>query len=539
MRQSSTHRTLPSLIGAILVAVVSGIGVAHGAGPTLALSPISGQAGAALTVVGTGFVASDWVFLHWDVQGSPELGRTVTDRGGYFSLTVQVPAGAATGSHQVLAVAQGAIRASAFFTVAAPTTPTPLPTNPSLQVSPSHGQVSQQITLLGQGFLPNTGLTVWLDSNTSGHLLAQPTTDGAGHFSTGLTLPANIASGTHQILVYAQGREQAAALYSVDATPPPCTGFDISVPLVGDICLDVGGLVTDVINATFGAVANLFGGAWDAITSPFEAALINTPNFASDPTWTAFQQFVSVFQTMWATTFVAMFVFGMFARYLEAIGAGSFQGILGHLGRATMLTAFLALYNPIMANWVFPAENGLASAIANANINGTSGGLTLIGQAFQTVGSLVTLSGLLNLLILVLALVVGVLCVVVRDMGLGVLAGLYALGPLALVTWLSPQLDFIARWCVRTMISVLLWPVGYALALKVGSALINASGWANSSAGLLGSLGALGCLVLLYRVPAIIGSMAGSDSISGAISMVTDRGLQLAAAATRIAIRHR
>jgi hypothetical protein len=528
---------MPCLIGATLVAVVSGFGVVQSAGPTLALSPTNGPAGAALTVVGTGFVASDWVFLHWDVQGSPELGRTVTDRGGYFSLTVQIPAGAAAGSHQVLAVAQGAIRASAFFTVAAPATPTPLPTNPSMQVSLSHGQVGQQITVLGQGFAPNTGLTIWLDSNTSGPLLAQPTTDGAGHFSTSLTLPSDTASGAHQILVYSQGREQTATLYTVDTTPPPCTGFDISVPVIGNICIDIGGLVNDIFNAAFGAIANLFGGAWDAITSPFEAALINTPNFAGDPTWIAFQQFVSVFQTLWATTFVAMFVFGMFARYLEAIGAGSFQGILGHLGRATMLTAFLALYNPIMANWVFPAENGLASAIANVNINGTGGGLTPIGQAFQTAGSLVTLSGLLNLLILVLALVVGVLCVVVRDMGLGVLAGLYALGPLALVTWLSPQLDFIARWCVRTMISVLLWPVGYALALKVGSALINASGWANSSAGLLGSLGALGCLVLLYRVPAIIGSMAGSDSVSSAVTMLMDRGAAAVSTAASRALK--
>ena len=53
---------------------------------------------------------------------------------------------------------------------------------------------------------------------------------------------------------------------------------------------------------------------------------------------------------------------------------------------------------------------------------------------------------MLNLLILIVALVVCILCVVVRDMGLGILAALYIVGPLALITWLSPQLDFIARW---------------------------------------------------------------------------------------------
>jgi hypothetical protein len=323
----------------------------------------------------------------------------------------------------------------------------------------------------------------------------------------------------------------------VDAAPSPCTGFTISIPLIGNVCIDISGLVNDLLTATFGSIAGLFGSAWDALTSTFEPALINTPNFAGDPTWMAFQQFVTVLQAMWTTLFVAMFVFGMFARYMDSIGAGSFQGILGLLGRATMLTALLALYNPIMANWVFPAENGLAQAIATANIPGTDGVLSLIGQAFQTVSSVFSLTALLNLLILVLALVLGVLCVVVRDMGLGVLAALYALGPLALATWLSPQLDFIARWCVRTMISVLLWPVGYALALKVGSALINASGWANSSAGVLGSLGALGCLLLLYRVPVIIGNMAGSETVSGAVMMVSESAMAFAQTAARAALR--
>ncbi len=503
---------------------------AAGATPALALAPASGPAGTQLTVVGTTFVPNDWVFLHWDAQGSPELGRTTTDGGGYFSLTVQVPGDAAAGSHQVLAVAQGAIRASAFFTVAPLATPTPPPTNPSLQVSPAHGQVNQQIALLGQGFAPYTALTVWLDNNTGGPLLAQPTTDGAGHFSDSVTLPHDTASGAHQILVYTGGQEQTAALYTVDATPPPCTGFSISLPLIGDVCIDIGTFVNDVLNATFGAVANLFGNAWDSVTGLFAGALTNTPNFASDPTWTAFQQFLTTLQVMWGTVFVAMFVFGVFARYLEAIGAGSFQGILGHLGRATILTGVLALYNPIMANWVFPAENGLASAILSANIPGTTGGFDAIGKALGTLGSLFTLTGLLNLAILLIALFVSILCVVIRDMGLGVLAGLYIMGPLALICWLSPQLDFIARWWLRTLISLLLWPIGYALALKVGSVLLGASGWT----GLLASLGALGCVVLLYRVPAIIGSMAGSDTVAGAVTLVVDR---MAAAAATVATR--
>jgi hypothetical protein len=184
---------------------------------------------------------------------------------------------------------------------------------------------------------------------------------------------------------------------------------------------------------------------------------------------------------------------------------------------------------------VFPAENGLASAIATANIPGTTGGFDAIGKALGTLSSALSFTSIVNLVIQVLALIVSMMCVVVRDMGLGVLAGLYIMGPLALMAWLSPQLDFIARWWFRTMINVLLWPVGYALALKVGSALLAASGWT----GLLSSLGALGCLVLLYRVPDLIGSMAGSSAIAGAVTTVTDSGITLAqAAARRASSRH-
>lgn len=442
-------------------------------------------------------------------------------------------------------LAQGAAptRARAAMPTPAPTvtatpspaaTPTPPPaTNPSLQLAPTHGQVSQPLTLLGQGFAPDTALTIWLDSDTTGLRLASPTTDGAGHFSDSVTLPKDTASGAHQILVYAGAQEMVAALYTVDATPPPCSGFSFTLPLLGAVCIDIGAFVNDVLNGIFSTLATMFGSAWDTVTAAFAGALTTTPNFAADATWTAFQQFLTTLRVMWGTVFVAFFVFGVFARYLEAIGAGSFQGILGHLGRATILTGILALYNPIMANWVFPAENGLAQAILNAAVPGTTGGFDAIGKALGTLGSLFTFTSLLNLVILLIALIVSILCVVIRDMGLGVLAGLYIMGPLALICWLSPQLDFIARWWLRTLISVLLWPIGYALALKVGSALLAASGWT----GLLASLGALGCVVLLYRVPAIIGSMAGSDSVAGAVMMLTDRGLQLASAAAQRAIK--
>jgi hypothetical protein len=67
-------------------------------------------------------------------------------------------------------------------TATATPSPTPPPGQATLQMSRTHGQASQQITLLGQGFAPQTPLTIWLDS-TSGALLDTPTTDGSGHFS--------------------------------------------------------------------------------------------------------------------------------------------------------------------------------------------------------------------------------------------------------------------------------------------------------------------------------------------------------------------
>jgi hypothetical protein len=399
-------------------------------------------------------------------------------------------------------------------------TPPPPPVQASLQVAPTHGLVTQAISVLGQGFAPDAQLALNLDS-PSGPVLATAAADGTGFFSVGVTLPASTAPGAHQLLAVdtATGVQDAATLYTVDAAPPPCGGFVISIPLIGNVCIDIGALVTDVLNAFFSDVVNLFGNAWTAVTSPFTPALTTTPNFAGDPAWSAFQTFVTALQVMWGTTFVAMFVFGLFARYLEAIGAGSFQSVLGILGRATMLTAFLALYNPIMANWVFPAENGLATAILSVPISGGTDAFTIIGQFLATLTSVFSFTSLVNLLILILALFVAMLCVVVRDMGLGALAGLYVVGPLCLICWLSPQFDFIARFWVRAMTSLLLWPVGYALALQVGGALLAASGWTD----LLGSLGALGCVVLLYRVPNIIGNMASSSTIAGAATVISDR----------------
>ncbi len=493
-------------------------------GATLLLAPSSGPASTdtASTIVavqGFGFPPDTAVDLRWDTTIGPDLGTATTDGNGLLATLIVVPVGAAAYPHPVLARSGGVTLATTFFAVTAPSTGPP-----SLQLAPTHGQVSQTIGVLGQNFPANATVALYLDSATAANQLASTAADANGQVSADVTLPAGTAAGAQQILAYANGRSEVAALYTVDAAPPPCTGFDIPVPVIGDICLDTGGLVTALFNATFGAIANLFGGTWDAVTGTFTPALTNTPNFAADPAWVAFQTFVITLQAMWGTVFVALFVFGMFARYMEAIGSGSFGPILGNLGRATILTAFLALYNPIMANWVFPAENGLASAIIAADIPGTTGGLDAIGKALSTIGSIVSVTSIIDLLILLLSLVIGVLCVVIRDMGLGVLAALYIVGPLALITWLSPQFDFIARWWLRTLINVLLWPVGYALALKVGSALLAASGWT----GLLSSLGALGCLLLLYRVPGICGSMAGSDSVSGAVTSIVDRAGQIA-----------
>lgn len=424
--------------------------------------------------------------------------------------------------------------------------------SPSITLAPPSGQPDASVTVIGVNFVPDDYVFFHWDDWGSAQV-GQATTDANGSFSSAVRGPS--AGGDHVLVVVAQSSIRATASYNAvaaTATPVPtetAIPTDTPVPTATSIpqgpspghpsqyctglfgwCPNLGDLWNAITGAVFGTIADFMGGAFTTVTAPFSGALTSTPNLAKDGAWSGLQTYQTALSQMAGTMFVAFLVLGMMASYFTAIGAGSFTRLTGPIARAIVVTGFVAGYQAIFGDVIFPGINGLASVIESSPILATETGFDAIGKAFMALSNVISLDTLINLLILIAAVIVGILAVIIRDMGLGILMVLYALGPLALITWLSPQFEFIARWWFRTFVSVALWPVGYAIALKITGGLFAATSWT----GLMASIGALGMVVLLYRVPGIMGSMAGSSTVGDAATAITNTSLiAMRVAATR------
>lgn len=324
------------------------------------------------------------------------------------------------------------------------------------------------------------------------------------------------------------------------ATPHPqgpgpggtyCTGGFLNT------CLDLGGffgaifgaigqLLNNAAVSVFGSIEHIFGDAFDTLTAPFTQALTYTPDITKESSWAGLRNFQTTLQELAGVLFVGFLTIGVFGAYLSSIGVGDFAQITSPVRRAALVTGFIAGYQGLMSSG-FSVLNGVTGFITSASLtNGETAWQALQG-ALLTVNNLMSLTGIIDLIVVVLGLILTLLCVVIRMMGLGLLAALYVVGPLALVTWLSPQFDFIARWWVKTFITLALWPLGYALGLKVIQILLASGGPLSEFSGLASALGALGLLFGLYRVPAIVGSMvgAGGTLLGATASAVADAGI--------------
>lgn len=105
--------------------------------PTLALSVHEGQAGAAFTVKGSGYVPREVLTITFN--SSPvTLGTVAVDATGSFSFPTAVPAGATVGAHEVGITASSTGEQRLPFTVlASQPTPTTTP-NPTPSTTPDH-----------------------------------------------------------------------------------------------------------------------------------------------------------------------------------------------------------------------------------------------------------------------------------------------------------------------------------------------------------------------------------------------------------------
>ncbi len=76
-------------------------------------------------------------------------------------------------------------------------------------------------------------------------------------------------------------------------------------------------------------------------------------------------------------------------------------------------------------------------------------------------------------------------------------------------------------------ISLALWPIGYAVVLKVIAVMLAGGGPLSELGDFSAALGALGLVLLLYKTPAVVGSFVGSTgAILGSVATsVTDAGI--------------
>jgi len=437
-------------------------------------------------------------------------------------------------------------------TPAATYTPYPSPTathKPALALSATSGLTTTAIVAAGSDFPPTTAVTLYWD--TDAHALATSETDEAGHVRLDVTIPADATTGGHEIRAVGATHTSAVALFTVvqgqgyqdggGNTPHYCLGGLIQW------CPDLGGLAGAVLGAIGGALNGLVVGLfspiehnvsdeWTAMVQPFAHDLTYHPNIA-DPhvlQWDGLRRFQSALQQLAGVLFFGFLIVGVFARYLEQLGVGDFTQLTSPLRRGVVVTGLILGY-PQLMSFGFVALNAATDTINSFPLAQGESAWTAIRGAILAVHTVLSFTGILDVLVMIVGWIIVVLAVVVRMFGEGVLGGLYIVGQLALALFVSPYFDTIAKSWAKTFISIALWPVGYAVTLKLIALMFAAGGPMSEFGGFSAALGALGLTLLIYKMPAVVGGLVGGAgaTIGAVASSVTDVGIGTAVGAAR------
>src|SRR5437773_9611080 len=187
-----------TFVGAIfLVAAPSSAPASAVTTPTAAISPTSGPAGQFVTVTGSGFAPSRFVYVHYDDNDLVQIGYTDPDGSIHSSSGFTVPP-SNVGDHTVLV-------SEDFNNQAPPQTYTVTP--PTSAISPTSGPAGQFVTVTGSGFAPGRLVRVHYDDNDLGQI-GYTDPDGSIHSSCGFTVPQS-SVGDHTVLVSNDFNNQA------------------------------------------------------------------------------------------------------------------------------------------------------------------------------------------------------------------------------------------------------------------------------------------------------------------------------------------
>ncbi len=304
----------------------------------------------------------------------------------------------------------------------------------------------------------------------------------------------------------------------------------------GDACAELFGAriciptPTSIMTDLATNVAHFWGDTFAGVTAPFAAILTYSPDLTANGSLSGIRQMQTTLAGLCAALLLFFLTLGTLAAYLSAMGRGTFHELLAPVGRGIVVTGIIAGYTPLMST-AFTLINTLADAINHIPIGASESGFALLGNALGTITDMASPVVVIKAFVVLAALLVSVLAVIVRCTALGFLDLLYIVGPLCLATYLSPQFSFIARWWWRSFFALAMYPVAYALVLKVIANVIISTGGVtqifDQSDNFVSSLASLGLLLMIYRVPALVASCvgAGSSVFGGAASALTDAGI--------------
>jgi len=427
-----------------------------------------------------------------------------------------------------------------------PATPTGTPTLPpnssgtNLSLSPTHGLTDTVLAVNGTGFVGNADIHLHWDGRSQ-DLVSPPTTDGNGHFYISVTIPRDAGVGGNEIAA-TDGHKAAYALVTVDSptTNTPDEGLCVDV-LGAHLCIPT---PSSILYGIAQLIEHYWGNLFTVVTAPFDHALTYAPDLASQSQFSSLQMVQQELSKAASPLLVFFLTIGMLAGYLTAIGRGQFQELLAPIGRAIFVTGAIAGYEDIMSLG-FKMVAGLTSAVNGIHVGQADTGFDALGKAFGTITDLVTIAGMVKMVVVIVGIILSAIAVVIRYTALGYLDLLYIIGPVCLVTYISPQFSFVARWWWRTTLGLSLYPVAYALVLKIIANVLTITTDVNGlvtgrafdqASGPASALAALGLVLMIYRVPGMVGSLAGAGAgfFGSAASAVTDAGI---AAAVSLATR--
>ena len=307
--------------------------------------------------------------------------------------------------------------------------------------------------------------------------------------------------------------------------PPPstdgCQGWTLSLPWpIGDKCIPWKAWAVEVLQSAALGLGAAAQGVFDWV----RGALTYTPDLTGYPELAGFY---GSMRDLASALFVGFFMLAAIRYLLTSIGGDSAYEAIGAMRRGVVGALLLQALDPLLHAW-FAMINAVAQAINGAPQGADVG--TFAGQVLGLTGLLTGAAGLLAPELLTAALLLAVVFLllitaitVVRLTGLFVLACLYVVAPVCLVTWISPDFKGIARWWFASFVTYSLWGIAYALVLKVDVILLTSQGGPPSdgtAAGkaVIAALMGLAGLVTLWRVPRILDSLLGglSSSSSGA-----------------------